>query len=47
MQLQTKTYGAEMDGDHEQKRSPTFESLQMDIIFFFLLFVSTRVRDFL
>ena len=31
-QLQTKTCGAEEDGDHEQNRSPTFESLQMDIL---------------
>ena len=46
-QLQTKTCGAEDDGDHEQNRSPTFESLQMDILFFLLMCVSTRVRDFL
>ena len=46
-QLQTKTCGAEEDGDHEQNRSPTFKSLQMDMFFFLLLFVSTRVRDFL
>ena len=45
--LQTKTCGAEEDGDHEQNRSPTFESLQVDILFFLLMFVSTRVRDFL
>ena len=44
-QLQTKTCGAEEDGDHEQNRSPTFESLQMDTLFFLLMFVSTRVRD--
>ena len=46
-QLQTKTCGAEEDGDHEQSRSPTLESLQMDVLFFLLMFVSTRVRDFL
>ena len=45
-QLQTKTCGAEEDGDHEQNSSPTFESLQMDILSFLLMFVSTRVRDF-
>ena len=45
-QLQTKTCGTEEDGDHEQNRSPTFESLQMDILSFLLMFVSTRVRDF-
>ena len=42
-QLQTRTCGAE----EEQNRSPTFESLQMDILTFLLMFVSTRVRDFL
>ena len=46
-QLMTKTCGAEEDGDHEQNRSPTFESLPMDIISFLLMFVSTHVRDFL
>ena len=46
-QFQTKTCGAEEDGDHEQNRSPTYESLQMDILSFLLMFVSTRVRDFL
>ena len=46
-QLQTKTCGAEEDGDYEQNRSPIFESLQMDILSFLLMFVSTRVRDFL
>ena len=45
--LQTKTCGAEEDGDHEQNRSPIFESLQMDTLSFLLMFVSTRVRAFL
>ena len=45
--LQTKTCGAEEVGDHEQNRSTTFESLQTDTLFFLLMFVSTRVRDFL
>ena len=46
-QLQKRKREAEEDGDHEQNRSPTFESLQMDILSFLLMFVSTRVRDFL
>ena len=41
------TYGQAEYGDHEQNRSPTIESLQMDILSFLLMFVSTRVRDFL
>ena len=36
-QLQTKTCGAEEDGDHEQNRSPIFESMQMDTLFFLLI----------
>ena len=46
-QLQTKTCEAEEDGDREQYRSPIFESLQLDTLFFPLMFVSTRVRGFL
>ena len=46
-QLQTRTCEAEEDGHHEQNRSPIFESLQLHTLFFPLMFVSTRVRDFL
>ena len=46
-QLQTRTCEAEEDGDPGQNRSPIFESLQLDTLFFPLMFVSSRVRDFL
>ena len=44
-QFPTKTCGAEEDGGHEQNRSPTFESLQLDALSCPHEFVSTRVRD--
>ena len=45
-QLQTKRCEAEEDGDHERNRSPIFESLPLDALSCFHVFVSTRVCDF-
>ena len=41
-QLPTRTCEAEEDGGHEQNRSPTFESLQLDTLSCFHVFVCRR-----